>query len=54
VLKYKNQKLMEQLEARKMECCALEGKYIELREKQKTHHKTLLLLKESHQVVNFF
>ncbi|XP_078163877.1 histone mono-ubiquitination 1 isoform X2 [Carex rostrata] len=49
VLKYKNQKLMEQLEARKMECRALESKYIQLREKQKDYPKTLLSLKESHQ-----
>ncbi|KAJ1702966.1 hypothetical protein LUZ63_002745 [Rhynchospora breviuscula] len=49
VLKYKNQKLGEQLEARKLEYHALESKYIQLREKQREYSKTLLFLKESHQ-----
>ncbi|KAJ3706923.1 hypothetical protein LUZ61_010628 [Rhynchospora tenuis] len=49
VLKYKNQKLGEQLEARKLEYHALENKYIQLREKQSEYCKTLLFLKESHQ-----
>ncbi|XP_074578685.1 E3 ubiquitin-protein ligase BRE1-like 1 [Curcuma longa] len=44
VLKYKNQKLSEQLEAQKFEYLALENKFHQLKEKQKTHEDTLLLV----------
>ncbi|TVU13814.1 hypothetical protein EJB05_37243 [Eragrostis curvula] len=45
VLKYKNQKLAEQLEVHKFEFRALESKFNELREKQRTHNETLVLVK---------
>ncbi|KAJ3680554.1 hypothetical protein LUZ60_016832 [Juncus effusus] len=51
VLKYKNQKLGEQLEAKKLEYHALETKYIQLRDKQKEYRDTLELVKGTHQKV---
>jgi E3 ubiquitin-protein ligase BRE1 len=45
VLKYKNQKLAEQLEVHKFEFCALESRFNDLKEKQRTHNKTLVLVK---------
>ncbi|KAG6512377.1 hypothetical protein ZIOFF_030488 [Zingiber officinale] len=44
VLKYKNQKLSEQLEAQKFEYLALGNKFHQFKEKQKTHEDTLLLV----------
>ncbi|KAJ8513461.1 hypothetical protein OPV22_003895 [Ensete ventricosum] len=44
VLRYKNQKLSEQLEAQKFEYLALDNKFHQLKEKQKTHDDTLLLV----------
>ncbi|XP_066369020.1 E3 ubiquitin-protein ligase BRE1-like 1 isoform X2 [Miscanthus floridulus] len=45
VLKYKNQKLAEQLEVHKFEFRALESRFNDLKEKQKTHNETLVLVK---------
>ncbi|KAK3145020.1 hypothetical protein QOZ80_4AG0321460 [Eleusine coracana subsp. coracana] len=47
VLKYKNQKLAEQLEVHKFEFRALESKFNDLKEKQRTHNETLVLVKSS-------
>lgn len=47
VLKYKNQKLAEQLEVHKFEFRALESKFNDLKEKQRTHNETLALVKSS-------
>uniref|UniRef100_A0A0E0PCC8 E3 ubiquitin protein ligase n=1 Tax=Oryza rufipogon TaxID=4529 RepID=A0A0E0PCC8_ORYRU len=47
VLKYKNQKLSEQLEAHKFEYRALENKFAGLKEKQRTHNETLSLVNSS-------
>ncbi|CAL9089263.1 unnamed protein product [Musa textilis] len=44
VLRYKNQKLSEQLEVQKFEFLALDNKFHQLKEKQKTHDDTLLLV----------
>ncbi|CAL9165191.1 unnamed protein product [Musa hybrid cultivar] len=44
VLRYKNQKLSEQLEAQKFEYLALDNKFHQLKEKQKIHDDTLLLV----------
>nr|TKW21994.1 hypothetical protein SEVIR_4G158300v2 [Setaria viridis]TKW21995.1 hypothetical protein SEVIR_4G158300v2 [Setaria viridis] len=45
VLKYKNQKLSEQLEVHKFEFRALESRFNDLKEKQRTHNETLVLVK---------
>ncbi|KAJ1260653.1 hypothetical protein BS78_10G249500 [Paspalum vaginatum] len=45
VLKYKNQKLAEQLEVHKFEFRVLESRYSDLKEKQRTHNETLALVK---------
>ncbi|XP_062184470.1 E3 ubiquitin-protein ligase BRE1-like 1 [Phragmites australis] len=47
VLKYKNQKLAEQLEVHKFEFRALESKFNDLKLKQRTHNETLVLVKSS-------
>ncbi|KAG8065622.1 hypothetical protein GUJ93_ZPchr0004g38501 [Zizania palustris] len=47
VLKYKNQKLSEQLEAHKFEYCALESKFNGLKERQMTHNGTIALVNNS-------
>nr|CAD1844899.1 unnamed protein product [Ananas comosus var. bracteatus] len=47
VLKYKNQKLVEQLEAQKVEYLVLEDKLNQLKEKQKTYTDTLTVVNES-------
>ncbi|XP_062231919.1 E3 ubiquitin-protein ligase BRE1-like 1 isoform X2 [Phragmites australis] len=47
VLKYKNQKLAEQLEVHKFEFRALESKFNDLKEKQRAHNETLVLVKSS-------
>ncbi|KAG8083137.1 hypothetical protein GUJ93_ZPchr0014g46936 [Zizania palustris] len=47
VLKYKNQKLSEQLEAHKFEYHAVESKFNDLKEKQRTHNGTLALVNSS-------
>uniref|UniRef100_A0A0D9W7W9 E3 ubiquitin protein ligase n=1 Tax=Leersia perrieri TaxID=77586 RepID=A0A0D9W7W9_9ORYZ len=47
VLKYKNQKLSEQLEAHKFVYHALESKFTGLKEKQRTHNETLSLVNNS-------
>ncbi|XP_042388910.1 E3 ubiquitin-protein ligase BRE1-like 1 isoform X1 [Zingiber officinale] len=44
VLRYKNQKLSEQLEAQKFEYLTLENKFHQIKEKQKTHEDMLLLV----------
>ncbi|THU73259.1 hypothetical protein C4D60_Mb04t20910 [Musa balbisiana] len=44
VLRYKNQKLAEQLEAQKFEYLALENKFHQLKEKQETHDDTLVVV----------
>ncbi|WOL06239.1 hypothetical protein Cni_G14971 [Canna indica] len=44
VLRYKNQKLAEKLEAQKFEYLALENKFHHLKEKQKTHDDTLVVV----------
>ncbi|KAJ8499666.1 hypothetical protein OPV22_010218 [Ensete ventricosum] len=44
VLRYKNQKLAEQLEAQKFEYLALEDKFHQLRKKQETHNDTLVVV----------
>jgi len=44
VLKYKNQKLAEQLEVHKFEFRALESRFNDLKEKQRTHNETLILV----------
>ncbi|XP_034574578.1 E3 ubiquitin-protein ligase BRE1-like 1 isoform X1 [Setaria viridis] len=45
VLKYKNQRLAEQLEVHKFEYRTLEGRFNDLKEKQRTHNETLVLVK---------
>lgn len=47
VLKYKNQKLVEQVEAQKVEYLVLEDKLNQLKEKQKTYTGTLTVVNES-------
>jgi E3 ubiquitin-protein ligase BRE1 len=54
VLKYKNQKLAEQLEVHKFEFRALESKFNDLKEKQRTHNETLGLVKSSWERVRLF
>jgi E3 ubiquitin-protein ligase BRE1 len=44
VLKYKNQRLAEQLEVHKFEFRALESRFNDLKEKQRTHNETLILV----------
>lgn len=45
MLKYKNQKLAEQLEVHKFEFRTLESRFNDLKEKQRTHNETLVLVK---------
>lgn len=47
VLKYKNQKLSEQLEVHKSGYRALEGKFDDLKQRQKAHHETQDLVNKS-------
>ncbi|XP_044977659.1 E3 ubiquitin-protein ligase BRE1-like 1 isoform X2 [Hordeum vulgare subsp. vulgare] len=47
VLKYRNQKLSEQLAVHKFEYHALEGKFDDLKKKQKAHHETQDLANKS-------
>ncbi|XP_008803814.1 E3 ubiquitin-protein ligase BRE1-like 1 isoform X1 [Phoenix dactylifera] len=47
VLQYKNQKLVEQLEAQKVECLALDNKLTQLKEKHKNYRDTLLVVNNS-------
>ncbi|XP_048565181.1 E3 ubiquitin-protein ligase BRE1-like 1 isoform X5 [Triticum urartu] len=47
VLKYRNQKLSEQLAVHKFEYHALEGKFDDLKQKQKAHHETQDLANKS-------
>ncbi|XP_072988140.1 E3 ubiquitin-protein ligase BRE1-like 1 isoform X1 [Typha latifolia] len=47
VLKYKNQKLAEQLEAQKFEYLALENRFNQLKEKQRTHTDALIIVNDS-------
>jgi FtsZ-binding cell division protein ZapB len=54
VLKYKNQKLSEQLEAHKFEYRALENKFAGLKEKQRTHNETLSLVNSSWEQVSYY
>ena len=49
VIKYRNQKLSEQLEVHKSEYHALEGKFDDLKQKQKSHHETQDLVNKSWQ-----
>ncbi|AQK81197.1 E3 ubiquitin-protein ligase BRE1-like 1 [Zea mays] len=44
VLNYKNQRLAEQLEVHKFEFRALESRFNDLKEKQRTHNETLILV----------
>ena len=53
VLKYKNQKLSEQLEVHKFEFRALESRFNDLKEKQRTHNETLVLVKNCWEQVSF-
>nr|CAB3468632.1 unnamed protein product [Digitaria exilis] len=45
VLKYKNQKLAEQLEVHRFEFRALESRFNDLKEKQRTHNETLVMVR---------
>uniref|UniRef100_A0ACD5YX52 Uncharacterized protein n=2 Tax=Avena sativa TaxID=4498 RepID=A0ACD5YX52_AVESA len=47
VLKYRNQKLSEQLEVHKFEYQTLKGKFDDLKQRQRTHHETLDLVNKS-------
>ncbi|EMS62687.1 hypothetical protein TRIUR3_27972 [Triticum urartu] len=49
VIKYRNQKLSEQLEVHKSEYHALEGKFDDLKQKQKSHHEIQDLVNKSWQ-----
>ena len=52
VIKYRNQKLSEQLAVHKFEYHALEGKFDDLKQKQKSHHETQDLVNKSWQHVS--
>lgn len=45
MLKYKNQKLAEQLEVHRFEFRALESRFNDLKEKQRTHNETLVMVR---------
>ncbi|XP_071736096.1 E3 ubiquitin-protein ligase BRE1-like 1 [Rutidosis leptorrhynchoides] len=47
VLKFQNQKLVQKLESQKVECVALENKFIQLREKQYPYNTTISVVDKS-------
>ncbi|PSS24116.1 E3 ubiquitin-protein ligase BRE1-like [Actinidia chinensis var. chinensis] len=47
VLLYQNQKLVQKLEAQKVECIALENKFCQLKEKQQHYDETLAVVNEA-------
>ncbi|XP_059633890.1 E3 ubiquitin-protein ligase BRE1-like 1 [Cornus florida] len=47
VLQFQNQKLVQKLEVQKVECVVLENKFTQLREKQKAHDNTLVVVNKS-------
>ncbi|GFY92696.1 histone mono-ubiquitination 1 [Actinidia rufa] len=47
VLQYQNQKLVQKLEAQKVECIALENKFCQLKEKQQPYDETLAVVNEA-------
>ncbi|XP_039046544.1 E3 ubiquitin-protein ligase BRE1-like 1 [Hibiscus syriacus] len=51
VLQFQNQKLLQKLEAQKVECSALENKFIQLKEKQKRYDSILNAVNKSWEAV---
>ncbi|XP_012473319.1 E3 ubiquitin-protein ligase BRE1-like 1 isoform X1 [Gossypium raimondii] len=47
VLQFQNQKLVQKLEAQKVECSTLENKFLQLKEKQKSYDSTLKAVNKS-------
>ena len=47
MLQYQNQKLVQKLEAQKVECIALENKFCQLKEKQQHYDETLAVVNEA-------